>query len=132
MFLEFLIIFLLTIASGLLLYKKWSRSYFARKGIYTLPDELHSQYSLAYQKLRDKGIKYGGTYKYCGPYLLTTDLDFMKSMLIKNFDHFINHSAYFNDVDDPLSATLESLDNEHWKQLRTKVTPIFSTGKVAA
>lgn len=130
MFLELIITFLLTIASGIFLYKKWKHSYWKRKGIYTLPQEVHSQFSLGYKILRQKGIKFGGMFNYSHPYLLITDLDVIKCVFIKNFDHFINHSAYFNEKDDPLSATLENLENEQWKQLRSIITPAFSTGKI--
>lgn len=84
-----------------------------------------------YGKLKGKG-PVGGTYWFVQPKLMAVDLDFVKQILVKDFNFFVNRGLYFNEVDDPLSANLVNLEDEAWRNLRQKVSPVFTSGKLKA
>lgn len=79
-----------------------------------------------------KGLApFGGLYFFMNPTILATDLDFIKNVLIKDFNHFVSRGGVFsNPKDDPLSGHLFLIDGDKWKRLRTKLTPTFTSGKM--
>ncbi|XP_030380660.1 probable cytochrome P450 6a14 [Scaptodrosophila lebanonensis] len=71
-----------------------------------------------------------GSYVYTRPIAVVTDLELAKHILIKDFNKFVDRRAYNNHKEDPLSAHLFNLQGEQWRQLRMKLTPAFSSGKL--
>lgn len=124
-------LFLLIVPTTFLFYVKWKHSHWKRKGIYTFnfPEGTHFPYVTGYDILREKGKMYGGGYRYLKPFLVSTDLDFIRKVLIKDFDRFINRDTFLNETNDPMSATVENLKGEKWKEMRSIMTPAFSSGK---
>lgn len=83
-----------------------------------------------YNELKGSG-QFGGLYFYLNPTVLATDLDFVKNVLIKDFNHFVSRGGVFsNPKDDPLSGNLFLVDGDKWKRLRLKLTPTFTSGKM--
>jgi cytochrome P450 family 6 len=71
-----------------------------------------------------------GTYIYFYPSAMITDLDLVKTIMVKEFDTFPNRGGYCNEKDDPASANIATLDNERWRYLRNKLSPTFTSGKL--
>lgn len=86
-------------------------------------------FSRFYTELKDHG-KFGGIFFFTKPVILITDLDFLKTVLIKDFQFFHDRGMYYNLKDDPLSGHLLNIEGEYWKKLREKLTPTFTSGKM--
>jgi cytochrome P450 family 6 len=77
-----------------------------------------------------KGEPVCGMTIFGSPVLMIRDLDLVKNIFIKDFNSFPNRNQYYNEKDDPLTAHLVNLEGEQWRNLRTKLTPTFTSGKI--
>lgn len=67
-------------------------------------------------------------YKNC---LVIRDLELVKKVLVKDFNHFSNRSVSANEKYDPFGAyNLFFVNQPIWHDLRTKVTPVFTTSRM--
>lgn len=82
-----------------------------------------------YKKLKSKG-DYVGLYFLNKPVLFVLSPEFAKTVLVRDFQYFVNRGVYFNKDDDPLSANLFFIENSDWRRLRIKMTPTFTSGKI--
>lgn len=82
-----------------------------------------------YKKLKSKG-DYVGLYFLNKPVLFVLTPEFAKTVLVRDFQYFVNRGVYFNKEDDPLSANLFFIENHDWRRLRYKMTSSFSSGKI--
>lgn len=83
-----------------------------------------------YDKHKPSGAKLCGAYFFARPIAILFDLDLVKSVFVKDFSNFSERNVYYNEVDDPISASLFSIDGEKWKKLRAKLSPTFSSGRM--
>jgi cytochrome P450 family 6 len=82
-----------------------------------------------YVKLKPLG-PIGGIFLYTRTSALITNLDLVKTIMVKDFNTFMNRGSYSNEKDDPLSAHLVNLEDDPWRNLRQKLTPTFTSGKI--
>lgn len=66
------------------------------------------------------------------PSLVIRDPELIRTILIKDFQHFQDRGFEIDEKYDPLSGHLFALGGEKWKNLRTKLSPTFSSGKLKA
>ncbi|KAF2894458.1 hypothetical protein ILUMI_11720, partial [Ignelater luminosus] len=136
---------ILTILVGSYAYFKWCFKYWERKGLpYIEPTfpfgsidnpmtgtkALTEQCQGFYATFKAKCHKHVGTYTFAAPVYMPINIELVKNILQKDFDHFVDRGAYYNEIDDPLSAHLFSLEGAKWRDLRVKLTPAFTSGKM--
>jgi cytochrome P450 family 6 len=81
-----------------------------------------------YKKL--DGEKYGGTYAITKPGFIFRDPDIIKNVLVKDFSSFHDRGFFMDEELEPLSGHLFVLPGNRWRNLRVKLTPTFTSGKM--
>ncbi|XP_055856026.1 uncharacterized protein LOC129919200 [Episyrphus balteatus] len=72
-----------------------------------------------------------GIHVFHKPALLLRDLDLIKTIMIKDFNKFSNRYGACDPHGDPLGhLNIFFAKNPLWKEMRTKLTPVFTTGKL--
>ncbi|XP_037812139.1 uncharacterized protein LOC119603923 [Lucilia sericata] len=72
-----------------------------------------------------------GLHVFNKPCLLIRDLELVKNVLIKDFNQFSNRYSYSDPHSDAVGAnTLFFAKNPKWKNIRSKLTPVFASGKI--
>ncbi|XP_053692627.1 uncharacterized protein LOC128741077 [Sabethes cyaneus] len=148
-----MIVILLLFAAAVLLFLRWLYSHFQQRYRFwserqipylkprfpvgnvgeTLASKVHFAYIVEglYRQLKHHG-DYAGIYFFRDPVLLVLTPEFAKTVLVKDFNYFIDRGVYSNERDDPLSANLFFLEGHRWRRLRAKLTPTFTSGRLKA
>jgi len=71
-----------------------------------------------------------GMYTFFRPNLVIADPDLIRTVLTKEFGSFHDRGMYFNEKVDPLSGHLFLMPGKKWRNLRVKLTPTFTSGKI--
>lgn len=76
--------------------------------------------------------KFVGFYHLGGsPSYMIRDLDLIRDITIKNFDHFMNHHLHVNKNLDPvLGSSLFNMKSQEWKDMRGTLSPLFTASKM--
>ncbi|XP_066909371.1 probable cytochrome P450 6a14 [Halyomorpha halys] len=77
-----------------------------------------------------KGEQYGGIWAFWKPKLLITDPQLIEHIMVKDFTYFTDREGTVDVKTDPLANHLVNKNGNNWKILRTKLTPVFSSGKL--
>ncbi|KAM7354431.1 cytochrome P450 6a16 [Cochliomyia hominivorax] len=135
------LIIIWTVFSAVLAFFKLKYTYWENRGVKQLeinpiwgniPKLTTLHHSQLLQEVYDafKGkARLAGTYIYTKPIAVILDLDLVKTILIKDFSKFVNRFETHNPKD-VLAQHLFSADGEIWRNLRTKLTPTFTSGKM--
>lgn len=71
-----------------------------------------------------------GFFQFNRPSLLIRDPDLIKQILIQDFGNFHDRSLRLNEKLNPLAGHLFFLRGNKWKNLRSKLSPVFTSGKI--
>ncbi|XP_045538876.1 cytochrome P450 6B5-like [Papilio machaon] len=87
-------------------------------------------YAVVYKSIYDAypNEKVVGVYRMTTPCLLLRDLDVIKHVMIKDFDLFVDRGVEFSK--EGLGLNLFHADGDTWKVLRSRLTPVFTSGKL--
>ncbi|KAK7863022.1 hypothetical protein R5R35_010770 [Gryllus longicercus] len=141
----------LLLASGLLLglylLGTWRYDFFKRRGVAsTIPkapflgNTLKAFLGLSpfpdlVQDLYRQGKGHGvfGFFEFRRPIFMIRDPDLIKVVTVKDFDHFMNHRSVASEKADPIfTQNLFNLKDQRWKDMRTTLSPAFTTSKIKA
>lgn len=126
-------------------YFKWSYKYWSAKGVPTLDIKIPFgtvvnksgkrespgvKYQKVYNKFKELGHRHGGIYIFTAPFYFPLDPEIIKCVISKDFNHFIDRGLAINEKTDPISAHLITIRGEEWRNMRSKLTPTFSSGKM--
>lgn len=64
------------------------------------------------------------------PFLIVNDPNLIRDVLTKEFTSFHDRGIFCNEKIDPLSGHLFQLPGKKWRNLRVKLTPTFTSGKI--
>jgi hypothetical protein len=74
---------------------------------------------------------YVGIFSFDKPSLVIRDLELVKNILVKDSQNFIDHMMTVNvELDPVFGRGLFMLKGQMWRQVRTSLTPVFTSGKV--
>ncbi|RZC38629.1 cytochrome P450 6a14 [Asbolus verrucosus] len=140
-----LVAVVVTILAGVVIYYKWSFTYWKRRGLeylepsipfgntdklFTAKSNFGEQFAEFYKKFKAKGLKHGGVFMFARPFYVPVDPVIIKDIMQKDFFHFVDRGFYVNEEVDPLSGHLFALEGHKWKNLRAKLTATFTSGKM--
>lgn len=83
-----------------------------------------------YDKFKELGHRHGGIYMFATPMYFPVDPEIIKTIISKDFKYFTDRGIMYNEKKDPISAHLISMEGKRWKNLRSKLTPTFSSGQL--
>ncbi|XP_018318914.1 probable cytochrome P450 6a19 [Agrilus planipennis] len=86
--------------------------------------------SKLYRQVKEKGEKHAGLFVLLNPIYMPLDPLIIKNIFIKDFNSFTDRSLYHNEIDDPISVNLLTMDGDQWRKMRIKLTPTFTSGKM--
>ncbi|KAJ3645299.1 hypothetical protein Zmor_022965 [Zophobas morio] len=79
----------------------------------------------------EPNTRYSTFYQFFNPVLLVKDPDLIKQMLVKDSDHFMNHQHFIPPEGDPIFyKNLFSMENQEWRDMRSRLTPVFTSSKM--
>ncbi|XP_051170709.1 cytochrome P450 9e2-like [Leptopilina boulardi] len=78
-----------------------------------------------------KNAKYFGFYDFTNPVIVIRDIELVKSIAVKNFESFPDHGLLGPEPRDQLFArNLFNLKGERWHDVRTLLSPAFTSSKM--
>lgn len=86
-----------------------------------------------FDNVRDLYFKYKnqkvfGVYRVNYPSLYICNLDMIREICVKQFNNFSDRFTF--GLEDPLGSSMTELKGDHWKTVRTTVSPSFSTARL--
>ena len=123
-------------------FMKHRTSYWKLRNIKYAPSNLYSQlynafsgkvhFSDGFQKTYQMHSEpYIGFYEYTNPAIMIKDLDLLNKIMIKDFDHFVNRRTIEIPENDKISRNfLTTIKGTQWKNVRSAVSPTFTSKKI--
>lgn len=130
------------VVASVLLYLRSIATYWTRRNVPSFGNIFSGRFTETYKAtkslsevitefyLQSRDHKCVGTFMFGKPILVVNDPEIIKRILLTDFNDFNSHGFYYDLKKDPVSGNLFILEGADWKNMRTKLSPIFSTGKI--
>lgn len=86
-----------------------------------------AMYKEFYFKFKKMGVKHGGVYIVTKNSWVPVDPQLIKTIIVKDFQYFSAHNPKFPGL---FFHNLFHMDGEEWRDMRRKLTPTFTSGKM--
>lgn len=83
-----------------------------------------------YQDFKARKLPVGGSILFVVQSAIVVDPELIKAILVRDFSSFHDRGIYNNPEVDPISGHLFALEGQAWRQLRMKLSPTFTSGKM--
>lgn len=136
------ILIIATVITVAYLYIKYIYSYWERRGVESIKPtfpfgnfkksflQQASMAEVTQEWYQNTTSKYFGFYGGVRPMLFVRDPEMIRTICIRDFQHFHDRGIFHDAENDPLSAHLLSMNGEEWKEMRTRLSPTFTSGKL--
>lgn len=138
-------IFVLTLLAALYFFVgKANHDYFAKRGIpFVKPkpffgtifrpalglEDFYTYYNRVWRQF-DR-VPFFGAFDFFKPVYIIKDADLAKQILIKDFDHFVNHRVSVDHEIDPVfGRNLFAIKDQRWRDMRNILSPAFTGSKM--
>ncbi|CAB3261624.1 unnamed protein product [Arctia plantaginis] len=74
--------------------------------------------------------RFVGRFEFLNEMVLIRDLDLAKQITVKDFEHFLDHRSIFGESNSFFSRNLFSLKGQEWKDMRSTLSPAFTSSKI--
>ncbi|XP_022819612.1 cytochrome P450 9e2-like [Spodoptera litura] len=74
--------------------------------------------------------RFVGRYEFVSELILVRDIELIKKIAVKDFEHFLDHRSLFSNSESYFSRNLFSLRGQEWKDMRSTLSPAFTSSKM--
>ncbi|KAJ8728452.1 hypothetical protein PYW08_016837 [Mythimna loreyi] len=74
--------------------------------------------------------KFVGRFEFLNELVMIRDIELVKKIGVKDFEHFLDHRTFFSDSDTFFSRNLFTLKGQEWKDMRSSLSPAFTSSKM--
>ncbi|XP_059482598.1 cytochrome P450 9e2-like isoform X2 [Neocloeon triangulifer] len=137
---------LLGLVASYVAYVCWCQTYWMRKGVFALRSTfllgslgpailkkttLSDNIIDLYKEAKAKNLKCAGMYLTAVPVYYIVDVDLVKEVTVKQFDHFTDRQPFTRrSVDELFGRSLLSLKGNDWRKMRHNLSPSFTGSKL--
>uniref|UniRef100_A0A0K8TUK8 unspecific monooxygenase n=1 Tax=Epiphyas postvittana TaxID=65032 RepID=A0A0K8TUK8_EPIPO len=77
------------------------------------------------------GEKFVGSFEFIRPVVFIRDIELIKQITVKDFEHFLDHAVVIDENIDPFfGRNLFALKGQKWKDMRSTMSPAFTSSKM--
>lgn len=91
---------------------------------------MRSKFFLIFLILKNFYSRFYGFFNFTKTTYFVTDPELIRKITIKDFDHFMNRNENRTKVDRILDRALFALHNKEWRDMRSTLSPIFTSSKM--
>nr|ULR85442.1 cytochrome P450 [Spodoptera frugiperda] len=138
-----LLVWLVVLVAVVLLYFRKVYSTFGRHGVKHIEpvpifgnmhtiifrtEHINDVFTSLYDKFPEE--RFVGRYEFNKEVIFVRDLELIKKISVKDFEHFIDHRFILGNSESYFSRNLLSLKGQEWKDMRSTLSPAFTSSKI--